>query len=56
MISIKDIKNTLSEFTYNLGNLCKSSKVNKWSFYKPVNRPNMTQLSDSDFYAVISLG
>ena len=52
MISIKDIKNTISEFTYNLGSLCKSSKVNKWSFYKPVNRPNMTQLNDSDFYAV----
>ena len=51
-ISIQWVKNELREFTTNLGNLCKSSKVNKWSFYKPVNRPNMTQLSDSDFYAV----
>jgi len=50
-ISIKDIKNQLAEFTYNLGNLCKSNKVNKWSFHKPINSPKLTQLSDSDYYA-----
>lgn len=50
-ISIKDIKNQLAEFTYNLGNLCKSNKVNKWSFHKPINSPKMTQLSNSDYYA-----
>lgn len=52
MISIKDIKNTLSEFTYNLGNLCKSSKVNKWSEHKPVNSPKLTPLSNQDYYDI----
>ena len=49
-ITIRDIKNTLSEFTYNLGNLCKSIKVNKWSFYKPVTSPKLTQLTTQDYY------
>lgn len=52
MISIKDIKNTLSEFTYNLGNLCKSNKVNKWSEHKPVNSPKLTPLSNQDYYDI----
>ena len=50
MIGIKEIKNILSEFTYNLGSLCKSSKVNKWSFYKPVTSSKMTQLSTQDYF------
>lgn len=50
MVSIKDIKNTLSEFTYNLGSLCKSNKINKWSFYKPVTSSKMTQLSTQDYF------
>lgn len=49
-ISIRDIKNTLSEFTFNLGNLCKSSKVNKWSFRKPINSPSLNALTDNDYY------
>lgn len=49
-LSIRDIKNTLSEFTFNLGNLCKSSKVNKWSFYKPITSPKLNQLTTQDYF------
>lgn len=49
-ISIKDIKNTLSEWTFNLGSLCKSNKINKASFYKPINSSKMTQLTTQDYY------
>lgn len=49
-INIRDIKNTLSEFTFNLGNLCKSNKINKYSFYKPVTSPKLTQLTTQDYF------
>lgn len=49
-ISIKEVRNKLAEFTYNLGSLCRSNKINKASFYKPINSPKMTQLSDQDLY------
>lgn len=51
MIGIKEIKAQLSEWTYNLGELCRSNKINKYSFHKPINSPKLTQLSDSDYYA-----
>lgn len=50
MISIKDIKNTLSEWTFNLGSLCRSSRVNRWSFFKPVSSSKMTQLTTQDYF------
>ena len=49
-ISIKEVRNKLSEFTYNLGSLCRSTKICAWSFHKPINSPKMTQLSDQDLY------
>lgn len=35
-VSISNVKECLSESTYNLGRLCTSSKINKWAKYKPV--------------------
>jgi len=49
-ISIKDIKNLISEFTYNLGSLCKSNRINANSFYKPINSAKMTQLTTQDYF------
>lgn len=39
-IGIIDVKETLGESTYDLGKLCKSSKINPWSKYKPVSCKN----------------
>ncbi len=39
-ISIIDVKETLGESTYDLGKLCKSSKINPWSKYKPISYKN----------------
>lgn len=39
-ISIIDVKETLGESTYDLGKLCKSSKINPWSLYKPISCKN----------------
>ena len=52
MTSIKNIRNTISETTLSLGLLCKSNKINKWSFRKPVNSDSVTKLSDSELYNV----
>ncbi len=39
-IGIIDVKETLGESTYDLGKLCKSSKINPWSMYKPISCKN----------------
>jgi len=48
MISINEVKDILSELTFNLGRLCKSSNINKWSYYKPINSDKVAQLTESD--------
>lgn len=35
-VSIADVKAVLGESSYNLGSLCKSTKINKWARWKPV--------------------
>lgn len=52
MITIEDIKNILSESTYNLGQLCKSILINKWSFYKPINSDKVQRLTETDIAEV----
>ena len=51
-ISIQWTKNELREFTTNLGNLCRSNKINPYSFYKPLISPKLTKLTDSEIYAL----
>lgn len=50
MISLKNIRNTLSEITWSLGLMCKSNKINQWSFRKPINSPSITSLTIDDYY------
>ena len=35
-----------------LGNLCKSSRIKQWSFYKPVDSPKLNMSQPQDWYAV----
>lgn len=49
MISISDIQNKIEEAAKDIGTLSKSSNINKWSFYKPVNHSKLSRLNDSDF-------
>lgn len=44
------VKRILGEITNDVGSLCTSSKINKWSMYKPVTgtRP----ISDNNYYAI----
>ena len=51
-ISIQWVKNELREFSTNLGTLCKSTKINPYSFYKPLISPKLTKLTDSEIYAL----
>lgn len=52
MTSLKNIRNILSEITWSLGLMCKSNKINKWSFRKPVNSDKLTKLTDSELYNI----
>ena len=36
-VSIEDIKEILNESSNDIATLCKSSNINMWSKYKPVN-------------------
>ena len=49
MISVKDIKEILGEVSYSLRDLCRSSHINKWSLFKPINSDSRTPLTDDDF-------
>lgn len=51
-ITISNVKECLSESTYNLGKLCTSSKINKWAKYKPVQFTSVTSISDQSRYEV----
>lgn len=52
MASLKNIRNILSEITWSLGLMCKSNKINKWSFRKPINSDKVTKLTDSELYDI----
>lgn len=41
-VRISAVRNALGENTNDLGSLCTSSKINKWSFWKAVTSPVMT--------------
>lgn len=49
MISVKDIKEILGEVSYSLRDLCRSSHINKWSLFKPVNIDSCVPLTDDDY-------
>jgi len=51
-ISIKDIQTVLVDGSPDVGNLCKSSSINKWAKYKPVRHSNIGTVSDAERVAV----
>lgn len=48
MIRISDIRNTLGESSNDLGTLCKSNHINKWSWNKPINSSTLKESTDTD--------
>ena len=52
MITVSDINKMLGTNLKNVSELCTSDKINKWSFYKPVQLAKSTSLSDDDYYSV----
>lgn len=52
MITASQVKEILGETSHNIGQLCSSSNINKWSFYKPVSLVKTSSLEDSDWYSV----
>lgn len=52
MITITDINNMLGTDLKNVSELCTSDKINKWSFYKPVQLAKSTSLNDDDYYNI----
>ena len=51
-VSIHDVNSVLGHGSSDLGTLCQSSKINKWSFHKPVNKNQLTVLNDNDYFSV----
>ena len=49
-INTTKIAKTLSVSSRNIGELCDSSKVNKWSFWKPVHYPSIEGITDEILY------
>lgn len=47
-VKITDIRDTLGETTTNLSALCKSTKVNKWAMWKPLQSTKTTYLTEAD--------
>ena len=52
MITVTDINKMLGTNLKNVSELCTSDKINKWSFYKPVQLSKSRSLSDDDYYSV----
>lgn len=50
-VSISNVKECLSESTYNLGRLCTSSKINMWSKYAPIQYSKIDKLTESEYKA-----
>lgn len=51
-ISTTLVANTLGVSTRNVGSLCTSTSINKWSFWKPVSIAKSTGITESDLYSV----
>lgn len=49
-VSIDDVNNVLGHGSTDLGTLCTSSKINKWSRYKPVQYSGLTTEGNSKWY------
>lgn len=39
-VNTDDVKDTIGEFSHDVGTLCLSNKINRWSKYKPVEYPS----------------
>ena len=50
MITAAQVKEILGETSHNIGQLCSSSNINKWSFYKPVSSVKVALEDDDDYY------
>ena len=48
-ISIDDVNNTLGHGSTDLGTLCTSNKINKWSRYKPISVQQVAELTESQW-------
>lgn len=48
-VSIKDVQQTIGNASGDLGTLCKSSTINKWSKHKPISSSILFDTSDSFF-------
>lgn len=51
-LRISNIADYIGESSNDLGTLCRSNKINKWSFHKPVNHSNLTALNDIQLYSI----
>lgn len=51
-VSITDVKTTLGVSYNDLGALCKAAAINKWSFWKPVVKAQVTGMTNADYYSV----
>ena len=51
MISITDIRNILGESSKDLGTLCRSDNINKWSWHKPINSHTLKKTTDTDRFS-----
>ena len=51
-VSIHDVNSVLGHGSTDLGTLCQSGKINKWSFHKPVDKNQLTVLNDNDYFSV----
>ena len=49
-VSIDDVASALGHGSYDLGTLCMSNNVNKWSFRKPIIHTSNGELSEQDYY------
>lgn len=49
---VGDVAAVLGDSSTDLGTLCRSSKINKWAKYKPVQFNSITSLSDQSRYEV----
>lgn len=50
MITASQVKEMLGESSHNIGQLCSSSNINKWSFHKPVSSTKVALEDDDDYY------
>lgn len=47
-VSIRDVQNALGDGNTDLGTLCKSDNINKWSWYKPVDYAKIGVITENE--------